>query len=125
MHSKRGELREKRPAAQGGNHGLPRAPQWCCTGAAGAGQLTGCGADAVLAPHGPAAPGAARSAGKERWHGGSGSSRHGGPAARTAARAAQPGRAKRLFAARLKVVSRRALNRLLFQTEVRRRLQTS
>lgn len=55
--------------------GFPRAPQWCCTGAAGAGQLTGCGADAVLAPHGPAAPGAARSAGKERRHGESGSSR--------------------------------------------------
>lgn len=63
MHSKRGELREKCPAAQGGNHGLPRAPQWCCTGAAGAGQLTGCGADAVLAPHGPAAPGAAAPSG--------------------------------------------------------------
>lgn len=127
MHSKRGEPREKSPAAQGGNHGLPRAPQWCCTGAAGAGQLTGCGADAVLAPHGPAAPGAARSGGKERWHGGSGSSRaqRAAPPARTAARAPEPGRAKRLFAARLKVVTRRALNRLLLKQRFQRRLQTS
>lgn len=93
--------------------GFPRAPQWCCTGAAGAGQLTGCGADAVLAAHGPgAAP-----------PGSSGSSpvpprfsrllpAPPGPAAR---RPPKPGRPKRIFAARLKVVTRRALNRWLFK----------